>query len=268
MNKGIKASINIKYVLLLFNLLLTVNIFAQNIDIDSITQNGAYKPGEELIYSIKYGLLKGGEAKLEIKVIQSGIDFYYYVKAEAVTTGIATKFAKIYDVYESYIDIKNGYPIKSVRNIKEGRYTYYNEVLFYRDQNFVISLNKPGKIYIPSNTLDLLSAFYYARRHIFKHQLKKDEEINLITFFDNELYPVTIKFKKKEVIKSKFGRVKCLKFVPVLKKDNPFKSEDDLQIWFSDDGNYIPIRIKMKAKVGTIKAELVKFSNLKNNFGG
>lgn len=256
-----------KYFFLLFNLLLTANIFAQNINIDSITQNGAYKPGEELVYSIKYGLLKGGEANLQIKVIQSGEDFFYYVRAEAVTTGAATKFVKIYDVYESYINVKNGYPIKSVRNIKEGRYTYYNEVLFYRDQNFVLSLNRPGKTYIPSNTLDLLSAFYYARRHIFNEDLKKDEEINLITFFDNELYPVTIKYKKKEVIKSKFGKVRCLKFVPALKKDNPFKSEDDLQIWFSDDGNYIPIRIRMKSKVGTIKAELVRFSNLKNNFG-
>ena len=225
-------------------------------------------PGEELVYSIKYGIVKGGEANLTINVIQSGEDFYYHVKAEAVTIGPATKFAKIYDVYESYINVKNGYPIKSVRNIRENKYTYYNEVLFYRDQNFVISLNRPGKkIYIPSNTLDLLSAFYFARRHIFAGEFKKGDKINLTTFFDNQLYPVSIKFKEKETIKSNFGKIRCLKFVPVLEKDNPFKKEDDLQIWFSDDGNYIPVKIKMKSKIGNVKAELVRFSNLKNNFG-
>ncbi len=238
--------------------------FSQNID--SIAANNAYKAGEVLVYAVKYGLVQGGQATMKIDIIPSGSDFYYYVKAEAVTTGLATSFAKIYDVYESYINITTGYPVKSVRNITENHYTNYNEVLFFRDSGYVVSLTT-GKHKVPKNTLDLLSAFYFARRQIYRHNFSKGEVIKLTTFFDNQLYPVAIKFLKKETIKTKFGKIPCLLFVPILTKDNPFKKEDDLRIWFSDDGNFIPVKIKMKSKVGTVKAVLIDFKNLKNPLG-
>jgi hypothetical protein len=241
-------------------------VFSQKINIDSITANNAYKPGEKLVYAVKYGALKGGEASMVIDVIPSGDVFYYYVKASAVTTGLATNFAKIYDIYESYINISNGYPVKSVRNITENKYTYYNEVWFFRRKGYVYSENS-GKHKIPANTLDILSAFYFARRHIFKHDFQKGQTINLTTFFDDHLYPIKIKFLKKQTIRTRFGRVPCLLFVPVLVKDNPFKREKDLKIWFSDDGNYIPVKIRMRSKIGAIKAELISFKNLKNPLG-
>jgi len=240
-------------------------LFAQ-INLDSISNNSAYKPGEKLIYNLKYGMIKGGEASLTIDIIPSGDDFYYYVKAKAVTTGMATKFARIYDVYESYFSISNGYPVKSIRHIRENNYTSYNEVLFYRQKNYVYSLNK-GKRWIPKNALDILSAFYYARRHIFHSKLDKNQIINLSTYFEDQLYPLAIKFKQKEVIRCKYGRIECLKFVPVLTKNNPFKNEDDMEIWFSNDGNYIPIKIKMKSKIGVVKAQLIGYDNLKNPIG-
>ncbi len=255
------------YKISFFLILIFSNLFVfSQIDIDSITANNAYKPGEKLVYSIKYGIVKGGEASLTIDIIPSGDDFYYYVKAKAVTTGIATKFAKIYDVYESYFSISNGYPVKSIRNIRENNYLYYNEVLFFRKKNYVYSVNT-GKHYIPTNTLDILSAFYFARRHIFQNDFQKGQTINLTTFFEDQLYPIKIKFKEKDVIKSRFGKIRCLKFVPVLTKNNPFKKENDMQIWFSDDGNFIPIKIRMKSKIGVVKAQLISYKNLKNNLG-
>ncbi len=249
----------------LFVLVLPLKLISQ-IDIDSITANSAYRPGEKLVYSVKYGAVKGGEASMTIDVIPSGEDYFYYVKATAVTTGLATNFATIYDVYESYINIKNGYPVKSARNIKENNFRLYNEVLFFREQNYVWSLNS-GKHYIPNNALDLLSAFYFVRRHLFSQDFTKGQTIDLTTFHEEKLFPVKIKYKENEKIKSKFGKINCMLFVPVLEVSNPFKNEDDLKIWFSDDGNYIPVLIKMKSKVGTIKAELVQYENLQNPLG-
>jgi len=250
--------------LVLFFLLPLVG--ASQVDIDSITSNNAYLPGEVLVYSVKYGAVKGGEASMTIDVIPSGDTYYYYVKAQATTTGLATNFAKIYDVYESYIEISSGYPVKAVRNIRENNYIRYNELFFYRRQNYVWSINT-GKHWIPQNTLDILSAFYFARRNLFKKDFTKGEVLDLTTFFDNELLPIKIKYQKTEKIKTKFGKIECLKFVPILEKNNPFKNEDDMEIWFSNDGNYIPVKIKMKAKVGSVNAELIDFKNLKNPIG-
>ncbi|MBN2893157.1 MAG: DUF3108 domain-containing protein [Bacteroidales bacterium] len=254
-----------KHILFLFILLLPLKLISQ-IDIDSITANNAYGPGEKLVYAIKYGAVKGGEASMTIDIIPSGDTYYYYVRASAVTTGLATNFAKIYDVYESYINISNGYPVKSARNIREGKYSLYNEVLFFRDQNYVWSLNS-GKHTIPNNTLDLLSAFYFARRHMFNNNFYSGQTISLTTFFEDKIFPIKIKYKETERVKTKFGKVSCLLFVPVLEVNNPFKKEDDLQVWFSDDGNYIPVKIRMKSKIGVIKAELIDYENLKNPLG-
>lgn len=252
--------------LLLITFLILPNIGASQINIDSITQNNAFKPGEKLIYSVKYGLIKGGEASMSINIIPSGDTYYYHARAVAQTTGLAAGVATIYDVYESYMSITSGYPFKAIRNVTEATYVRYNELLFYRDSNYVVSLNK-GKKWIPRNCHDIISAFYYARRNLFDKKFQKGDEIDLTTILDNKILPIKIKYKENEYVRTKFGRVMCLKFVPVLDKHNPFKKEDDLEIWFSDDGNYIPIKIKMDAPIGSVKAVLIDYENLKNPLG-
>lgn len=246
---------------LIFSLLFT-NLFSQT-NVDSIVDNNAYKPGEKLVYSVSYGLIKGGEASMTVDVIQSGEDFYYYLRAKATTTGLTSDFATINDIYESWVKITTGYPVKAARNITENKYTLYDELLFYRNQGFVYSINS-GKHKIPINCHDLLSAFYYARRMLFDSHHAKDEIIDLTTFFDNQLYPVKIKYLKNEKIKTKFGKINAMRFVPILEKDNPFKKEDDMQIWISDDKNYIPLKIKMKTKFGSVSANLIYYENLNN----
>lgn len=251
---------------ILIILFFTPVIGASQINIDSITQNSAYKPGEKLIYSVKYGVVKGGEASITVDIIPSGDTYYFYAKAVATTVGLMGGVAKIYDVYESYMSITTGYPFKAVRNITENNYTRYNELLFYRDYNYVYSLNK-GKKWIPKNAHDILSAFYFARRNLFDRNFAPGDMIDLTTFFDNQILPIKIKFQKREYIRTNFGKVMCLKFVPVLEVNNPFKKEDDLEIWFSDDGNYIPVKIKMDAPIGSVKAVLIHYDNLKNPLG-
>jgi hypothetical protein len=58
-----------------------------------------------------------------------------------------------------------------------------------------------------------------------------------------------------------------LRFVPVLDAQSPFKKEEDMQVWFTNDGNFIPVKIKMDLPVGSVKCELSNYKNLKNPFG-
>jgi hypothetical protein len=256
-----------KYVfILILAFFTTTSIYSQQGNDSTVYFNTAFNVGEKLKYEVKYGLIKGGEAMLGIGLFPSGPDYVYYVKAIAYTTGVASKVAQIYDIYESYIDIQTGYPIKAVRNIKENTYTKYDEVLFYQSNDYVISLNN-GKIDVPDNTLDILSAFYFTRRFLFNQEFNEGQEISLTTFFDGKIFPIKIKFKEKETIKTVFGKVECLKFVPIIELDSPFKKEDDMEIWFSDDGNFIPVKIKMEAAVGNIKCDLIEYEALKNPFG-
>lgn len=230
-------------------------------------KNNAFQPGEELIYKVKYGLIPGGYASLRVGLEEIGYNWYYSVKAVARTSGLVGKIANVSDRYESYFEISSGLPIRAVRDIRENNYRKFNEILFRRSTNTVLSLNT-GKHKVPEGTMDILSAFYFARRYIFSHKLKKNEVINLTTFFDEELYRIKIRYKGTDRVRTDFGRIDCMRFVPVLDKNSPFKKEKDLQVWFSDDGNFIPVKIRLKIGISTVKCDLRNYSGLKNTFGG
>lgn len=261
---------NIKAVVTIFLIIIFYNSVAQNNKKkykDSIPNiNTAYKPGEYLKYKVKYAFVSTGYAEMRIDMEQIGHDWYYSVKAIARTSGLARQFASVSDKYESYIDITTGLPIRAVRNIHENRYRKFNEIIFRRKDNTVISLNT-GEHKVPPGTHDILSAFYFARKYIFKHELNKNDIIDITTFFSEELYVAKIKYKKTEKIRTAFGKMKCLKFVPVLVENTPFKKENDLQVWFSDDGNFIPVKIKLKLDYGSVKCELKEYKGLKNSLG-
>ena len=228
--------------------------------------NTAFLSQEKLLYKVRYGLIKGGEASMSINTIPVGDAYLLHIKAVARTTGVVGAMVTILDVYESYVDFVTGYPVKSVRNIRESGYTSYNEVLFFRDQGFLRSI-KSGDHKAPSNVMDVLSAFYYARRYLFSHQLKKDEIIDLYTFFDDEFFPIKVKFKKIEKVKTKFGKISCLRFVPVLGDKSLFKKEEQFQVWVTADDNFIPVKIRVKLPVGSLKCDIIDFEGIKNQYG-
>lgn len=240
-------------------------LFAQKTD--SIPYvNTAFNAGEKLFYKIRYGLIKGGEASLTIDVIPVGNTYLFHIKALAQTTGVVGSMVTIRDIYESYVDIHSGLPVKSIRNILEHHYTSYNEVLFFRDENYVKSL-KSGKHDAPPDILDILSAFYFARRHLFSNDLKKEEVIKMKTFFDDRFFDINIKYKNTEKIRSKFGKINCYRFVPATTLNGTFKKENQLQIWVTADENYIPVKIRVKLPIGSLKCDLIGFEGIKNKNG-
>lgn len=231
-----------------------------------ITINTAFKSDEKLYYKVRYGLIKGGDASLTIHTVPVGDTYMFHIKAIAQTTGVVGAMVTITDIYESYVDIASGFPVKSVRNIREHKYTSYNEVLYFRDQGFLRSLNS-GDHKASDDILDVLSAFYYARRYLFSNKLEKDQIITLNTYFDDQFFPLKVKFKQREKIKTKFGKISSLRFVPIINDKTVFKNEEQLQIWVTDDNNFIPVKIRVKLPIGSLKCDIDDFEGIKNEHG-
>ena len=85
-------------------------------------------------------------------------------------------------------------------------------------------------------------------------------------FDDDGIFKFKLRYLGKEVIKSKFGKVECLKFRPFVQSGRVFKEQESLTLWVSNDLNKIPIRIKADLAIGAIKADLEGFNGLKNQF--
>jgi hypothetical protein len=83
---------------------------------------------------------------------------------------------------------------------------------------------------------------------------------------DDGAFNFKLKYLGKEVLRTKFGKVECHKFRPLVQSGRVFKEEESLSLWVSNDDNRIPIRIKADLTVGSIKADLDGYNGLKHQF--
>jgi hypothetical protein len=227
--------------------------------------NTAFQVGEQLRYRITYGFMDAGEAVLEVKsTTKKGADGreLVHLKGTGRTLGGFNAFYKVHDVYESYVDKKGVFPWYFVRRVDEGGYKLAQDYAFKQDKNKVD--NGAGKEFkIPMGIQDMVSSFYYARTLDFKN-MKVGDVVEFKCFMDNEIWPLKIKFVGNEVIHIRKGKFNCKKFVPVVQKGRYFESENDVNFWVTDDNNRIPILVRAKIPVGTIKMHLVEWEGLKH----
>ncbi len=226
-------------------------------------KNKSFVAGEQLKYVIRYGFVHGGEAQSELKLVKYEDKTVYHAKVTAQTTGLAEKLFGVKDIYESYFDTRTNLPYKAIRNIREGNYKYYNEVYYNHEDSSLYSQRSDSVFRVAPDILDMVSTLYYIRS-VNIAQLNKGDAIEVITFFGDEIFPFKIRYTGKEIIKSKFGKIECYRFDPVVEPGRIFKSEDDMTIWISADQNLIPVMVQFDMWVGSVKCELDGFSNLKH----
>jgi hypothetical protein len=243
---------------LLLVILLPLSLLCQTYKPSKILPNTFFKDSEQLTFQLRYGFIVGGKVVLELRDTKG----LFHLKGTATTTGLADKLFSVKDIYESYFQKENGLPVMAIQNVKEGRtYKYYNEVK-YNHKNKTVNSTKSGEHEVPEGTLDIMSVFYYIRRIDFT-DAKEGDLFKINTFFSDELFPFELRFKGRETIKTDFGKIKCLKFAPIVQPGRVFKTKDDMHIWYTDDENRIPILISMEMLVGHVNCELTGYKNLK-----
>jgi hypothetical protein len=252
----------VKRLLLLIYISITIQLLAFSQTL-KILPNTFYTSGEILKFNLRYGFIIAGEVKLELKESISENNNLLHIVGTAQTKGIADKIFLVHDIYESYIDIESGLPVYSIQNVSEGRkYKYYNDVRFNR-QNGTLNSKKSGEHKVTDkNILDIVSAFYYIRR-VDLSKAKENEIYKLLTFFSDSEFPLELRYRGIEVIDTKWGKINCLKFAPIVEPGRVFKSKDDMYIWYTNDENRIPIQITMEMLVGHITVELTDYAGLK-----
>ena len=225
-----------------------------------------FQPGEKLRYLVKFGPITGGSASLELKQTQYNNKMVYHARGEGKTVGLAEKLYSVKDIFESYFDSNSILPYKAVRDVKEGNYRKHDEAIFNQLQNTVYSTRKDTLIAVPAKILDMVSLLY-SIRSIDLANLNPGSVLHTVTFFDEELFPFDIRYKGKEEVRTKFGKIRCFRFDPVVEPGRMFESEDDMTIWISDDRNYIPIKVRFNLLVGSLHIELGEYANLKYPLG-
>ncbi len=234
-------------------------------------ETSSFQSGEWLKFKLSYsGWWKAGNATLEVfDAVYKDIPVYKVV-AKGWTTGPIKWVFKVKDHYESHFDKQTGSPYKFVRNINEGGYKKNLIIEFDHSQNkaFIqdIKNQSNSSVDIKENIQDLLSAYYYLRNNYKTDSLKKGDIVKLNIFFDSETFLFKLKYLGHEIIKTDFGKIKCIKFRPYVMAGRVFKEEESLTLWVTADDNKLPIKIKADLDVGSLRADLVALKGLKHPF--
>ncbi len=226
-------------------------------------KNNAFKVGEYLKYRIHYGIINAGIAELTVekKTTRQNRPVYHMVGIGR-TTGMAEWFFKTRDRYETYVDTEAIIPWEFIRDVNEGGYEIKRHIVFNQYNHSAVDLKANSQTYkIDDYAQDLLSTFYYARC-IDTDTLVLGQEVPVDMFLDHEMYPFRFKYLGKEILDSKFGEVRCLKFQPLVQSGRVFKEKEGMTLWVSDDANKVPIRLQSELAVGSIKVDIMDYKNL------
>jgi hypothetical protein len=221
-----------------------------------------FKAGEALTYQVYYGPVNGGKATVTVEQAVHAGKEVLHVKVLGYTTGLADKLFRVYDVYESYIDRETGLPVKAIRNVSEGNYRYYNEVLYNRENNTVKS-HRSGIVEVPDGIMDIVSAFYKLRDTMQVAEFQPYEVIGVDTYFKDKVFPVKVIFGGTETLETRLGSFNAIKLYPVSKPGKLFRSKNDITVWLSNDGNFVPLRVRMNMIVGSVMADLIEYEGLR-----
>lgn len=224
--------------------------------------------GESLTLRIHYGFLTAGSANLTAKKTNYKGVPHLYVKGTGSTTGAVKAFFKVEDLYESYINMQTELSSYYVRNVKEGGYSQHFQTVFNHDNHTLVLTDKKtpanGSKTIKSvkGVQDMLSCFYFLRSKT-PSELRTGTVFNMNVWIDDEMFPFQLKVVGTENLKTKFGTISALKIIPSVKSGRVFKEKEGVTMWVSNDNNHIPLLLKAELAVGSLKASLDDYKNVK-----
>lgn len=227
-------------------------------------KNTSFKSGEVVRFFVYYTLaglwVHAGNVTFTVNLSNINGKPVYHVIGDGSTLSSYDWIYKVRDRYETFIDTSNLQPLRFIRNVDEGGYKKYENITFYQDNNTAVT-NK-GVYKVPPCVQDVLSEVYLARNIDF-NKYKKGDRIPFDLFLDNEVFNMYITYLGKEVIKTKYGKFRCIKFKPLLLKGSIFEGGEKMTVWVSDDMNRIPLRVESPILVGNIKVDMMEYRNLR-----
>ena len=224
--------------------------------------NHAFQTGESITYRVYYTLagvyIAAGEATFTCSLEKLNEKPVYHVTGEGKTYSFYDNFFRVRDKYESFIDTTNLQPLKFLRSVNEGSFKKYENVSFNKTARTAIT--NSGVFKTPECVQDVLSSMYYARNINF-NSYKANDTIPFSMFLDNQVYNLYIRYLGKEVVKTKYGKFRAIKFKPLLIKGTIFEGGEKMTVWVSDDPNHIPLRVESPISVGSVKVDMMDFRN-------
>ncbi|MCF0056951.1 DUF3108 domain-containing protein [Dyadobacter sp. CY356] len=244
---------------------LTAVLAFRQFEQNRIIVNKSFSFGERVEYRVHYGFINAAEAKVEIAKNLSIVNNHpcYKINVTGRTVGAFDLITRVRDNWRSYVDTLAIVPHMFYQSIQENKYRKEETVVFNHDKDQATSTVKEETktFHTPNNVNDIISGYFFLRTINFE-KVALGEIIEIPTFFDGEVYKLRIKYAGKDVIKTKFGKIKVLKLNPLIPDNKLFKGEGAVKLWVSDDVNKIPLKAEVELAIGSLEMDIKSVKNL------
>lgn len=238
----------------------------------------AFVAGEKLSYVVSY------RAKLVPNTEVAGVTLQVsgdtkdgvpllHVNASGRVFGFFRWFFDLNDQYDTWLDPVTLRPIYFGSEIREAGYRFSSYFHYDWDRMKVHTRYRNHKNPEESKkTMDLTDgsydaiALFYNLRSSDLSQMKDGESHHLKLVIEDTIRTIRYRFIGRERKRIKdWGQIKTLKFACQLATSTGESFEDGSEffVWITDDPNRIPVLVESPIRVGSIRARLVSFENLK-----
>jgi hypothetical protein len=178
--------------------------------------------------------------------------------ARAESNGFFDRIYKVRNRIESLWDLERRFTWRYFEDRREGKYSTNDTIVFEPDSLQMRYRN--GKTYPVSGPVqDALSSFYLTRFHA----LPIGGTITFAYHASRKTAPMEIRVLGRQKVKTPAGRFNCIVVEPLLKAGGIFKNKGRLVIWLTDDERRIPVQMKSKVMIGSVKVVLQEVTQAK-----
>jgi hypothetical protein len=221
-----------------------------------------FAPGETLKYNVTWSIFPAGQVVATLKQLGEGPQDAYQIDTTAHSSGFVSLLFGINDHYRAIFDPTTLCSREIYKTISEGLRRKQTDIRFDRSRRLAI-LNevdlakaahplKHATNSIPGCVEDIVTAFYYLRRQ----PMYVGEKIQLPVNDGSQTQDVIVDVQERRRIQTAFGPRYALRVEPKALGDL-YQKKGRLLIWFSDDAQRLPLRIKAMLLVGAITGNLV-----------
>ena len=224
-----------------------------------------YTLGEKLTYDVTWSIFPAGEVSAILKNSGQGPGDWYEVTTTGRSQGFVSLLFNVQDEFRSLFDPRTVCSERISKKVNEGRRHKTTEIVFdsgkklaildERDLTHPAEPPKHAENEIPACVQDVVTAFYYLRRQKFQ----VGQDIRLPVNDGSKTYEVSVEVQARERIQTPLGNRDAFRVEPKV-FSGLFKRKGRMLIWFSDDEQHLPLRIKAMISVGSITGSLKSFT--------
>ena len=221
----------------------------------------AFAPGEKLTYDVLWSIFSAGEVSATLRSVDGSSKDAYEVVTAAHSQGFVSLLYSVQNEFHSLFDPESSCSRSISKTINEGRRRKETRILFDSQRRLAIlderDLSRPkdppkhAENEIPPCVEDVVTAFYFLRRQNFQ----VGKPIKLPVNDGSKTYDVTVEVQAREPVQTPLGNREAFRVEPRV-FGGLYKRKGRMLIWFSDDAQHLPLRIKFLIAIGSLTGTL------------